>query len=454
MNFRGRRLVICVSRTVSGTWESIRDRVTSFSLRIAHKNLNDAFLGGLLNLLPHKHNFTFDAVRCAAETGGRVDKGIISMFQTIACRALEKDCNLPALSFSEFFYFSTVSFSRPRQPQPSKLSSLATPFAADDAAVLMLVGSSICMVILCMERTGKWNVGEALLSVYSSLLGQYLRPSGNPRYLSWHVIWLLVIGFITISYTNVLQSIFVAPHVHHSDFTFEDMLREDLTFEATHFEWMRAYSSKVMGFRNGFSHGNAGAVRTSTIIQRHKQLVERMVEYKLPNPSSWHTVVNTFSEERRKVVVMMNRQFDYLRGIPRKTGWDLVVGKEQFFKFPMWWNFGEAERGSLLAESLERLKSTGLTCYFLDLYDLKVRDMNAARALSDFVAAGDLDGISSSLEGWSRVTLENGLVSESLILWLYGMLFAIAAFVGEIIAIPLTQFLSYLRSSTSRLPVN
>ena len=313
----------------------------------------------------------------------------------------------------------------------------------DRVAKIALISSSVAMTLLVMVRTGKWNTVEALLSIFSSLVGKSLGPSGNRRLLSWYTAWLLLIGFILTSYLNILQSIVVVPSVRLNDRTFEEMLREDFAFETFYssIKWMQIYSPALAGA--GVSTGNGGRGRRPKILETEKQLVQRISEYKQKVPFSWHTHILTFSEGQRKVFVLDNLELEYQKSIPAESGWSLMIGNERFFNAPRWWSFSHVERGSLLAQSVESMKAVGLMPYFLRLFDSKVRQYYAAEAHRDFVAAGEFDEL---LEHKSEVSLDDGLVSESFVLFLYGISIAVAAFACEVIAKLLTSRIVALRN--------
>ena len=135
-------------------------------------------------------------------------------------------------ALDHFGYHRTVSFSKQRQPGQVKLSSPTAPFEQDTAATVILVASCLCVTLVLMKSAGNCNAVEVSLSVHSGLMGQSLSPKGNSRGLLIYGMWLLLILFISISYTNILQSIVVVPSAHVNEHTFESMLQKHYTFEA------------------------------------------------------------------------------------------------------------------------------------------------------------------------------------------------------------------------------
>ena len=62
-NFGGRKIRICPSKPVNGTWESHWKHFFPFSFRAAHANWTYAFVG-LFDSFSSQHNFTFDFEVC------------------------------------------------------------------------------------------------------------------------------------------------------------------------------------------------------------------------------------------------------------------------------------------------------------------------------------------------------------------------------------------------------
>ena len=199
MNFHGRKLIIHPSRLMSGSWESLWSHILiPFSYRATHRDTTHAF-AGILHAFYTTHNLTFDLSESwVCEEHSQCPNGVISMLTSWSCLNLIEGCYVGPLSLSRFDYFRTLWFSRPKRPQPFKLSILASPLMCDRLlAAWLLLSSSVCMSLILMKKMNdEWLVTEALLQVFSGLLGKSVSSSGNSRQLLWYAAWLLLVGMV------------------------------------------------------------------------------------------------------------------------------------------------------------------------------------------------------------------------------------------------------------------
>ena len=110
-------------------------------------------------------------------------------------------------------------------------------------------------------------------------------------------------------------------------------------------------------------------------------------------------------------------------------------------------SFEYVERGPLLVKSVEMLKAVGIFSYFTALSDCTGTYSDSyLDAEDDFedscVSVGELPPSLSQ----TRITLMDGIVSESFVLFLSGVTIAVAGFLAEVIA----EMLSRLGSSLKR----
>ena len=218
---------------------------------------------------------------------------------------------------------------------------------------------------------------------------------------------------------NILQSYVVVPGVRYSGLSFENMTERNYTFESTLWDWMR----NIMNY-------NAATL----ISRREKVLAERVSErgkhltFGLPAGE----FIKYYSEAAKRALVQPHDETQRFASFSKVTDWDVVIGKEEFFNFPLWWNFVRVERASLLAASVESLKEAGILHYFLQLSDLKVRKMIAATTTErgskstyppSHTADLEFEGVFASLS--------DALVSESFVLYMYGILTALVVFLAE-----------------------
>ena len=162
------------------------------------------------------------------------------------------------------------------------------------------MGSCIGIALTLMKMTEQWNLVEALLAVISGLVGKSQRRSGNARHLLLYAIWLLVIGFISMSYTNVLQSIVIVPTMQHIERNFEDMIRQNYTFATNEYALIKS-RSLIMASR--YRRGS-GAGKKFKMLEMQQELAERITERNLTWVTDAYRLVEEFSEGHKKVYIL------------------------------------------------------------------------------------------------------------------------------------------------------
>ena len=216
----------------------------------------------------------------------------------------------------------------------------------------------------------------------------------------------------------------VVPDVHYNGLTFEEMIEKNFTFQSANWETIK---NMVVGSTLSWNKKNSG------IIYKEKLLVERLVprkSEKYRDPFNWSAIIDEHSESNRRALVLTQGAEDNYRSMSSMLGWDVVVGKEQFFNVPRSWTFTAVERASLLAESVERINEAGFISYFTKLCESEYGEAIAASVRDHAMMQGKSREDSS---GMSAVTLEDPLTRESLVLLLYGLLTAVAVFVMEVL---------------------
>ena len=278
---------------------------------------------------------------------------------------------------------------------------------------MLLILASICLVVLMLLATKSRDVCRAFLQIFSGLIGKSTSIIKNPRSLLFYSIWLLVTGVISMIYTNILQSYIVVPQIQYSGISFEDMIKQDYAFQSDDWKWIKTVSSD--------DHYQAAG----SMSKMEKLLSERVShrdKYLKPG-TDLNEFMSQYSEASKTVIVETEAETEVYRLASKAAGWDMIVGTEQFFTIPMWWYFGRIERASLLAKSVESLKDAGLVDYFQQLCESKFR-----KALAASVSISTVD---RGMYEWIRVSLEDGLIGESFVLFLYGITMAIAGFLIE-----------------------
>ena len=429
-NFRRRKLVVLLGKAVLGSWEEFwEQKVLGFRFTSAHTgDFGDAYAGVLTNFYS-VHNFTFDTIDAADvkrdPVSGKLQDGVIRTWSSSKYLPLHRSMMVPR-SLSEFLYFSTLSFSNPAEPESSKLESLAAPFTQDPVASIVLLGFCFSVVLLLLKISGEGDISGTTLSVFSGLVSQSNGNGTTGLQNGCKAGWLLLIGFISITYTNILQSTVVVPSVHSNHLNIEDMLQDNYRFVTY------AYALRWMKKRFPSLH-NSSDERCSLKAKKSKsiEMLEAMLTLRLEgnfefDQMPWRSLIEEFSQSQKNVLIFDKGSIEMWNWIPREVGRDLVVGKEQLFFLPFWWSFGNVERGLLLAQSLELFRQVGFVHYFLDLADANDRKLIVAAARKEFLDTG--------FDSGSGVDLTDSLVRESFMLFLYGISIAVAGFLCEIIS--------------------
>ena len=417
MNFSGRRVMMCPSEIILGTWESKWKRFfIPFSFRAAHENWESA-LASLFDSLIAKHNFTLDFATCAGISYGPTSRAIVRMSSTFVCTGPLYQCYIFPLSLFRFEYFRTVFFSRSIQPGSYSLFSLQAPFSHPFTALLLL-GTSICVSITLAIVSKSRDITAAFLSIFSGLLGKSLSISDYPKSANFYLFWLLLAGVVSVTYTNILQSYVVVPGVRFNDLSFEDMVKQNYTFESSYCKWMKRW----------ITHKATVSMSTEErMLSEH--VSERVTDLTRVAASKF---INYYSVARKSAVVQSGAETEIMTLIAKATEWNAVLGKETFFNFPLWWNFGQIERASLLLTSVEGLKEAGILYYFLQLLKSKSHKFIVALSSKKETNSTYVPGTTHTAycEG-SSASLNDALVSECFALFMYGIVTAVVVFLIE-----------------------
>ena len=234
-----------------------------------------------------------------------------------------------------------------------------------------------------------------------------------------------------MSYTNVLQSILIVPTMQHSGRTFDEMIEQNYTFATADFKFFQTLSIP-MSTQYGSIRG--GGNKRFKMLERQEQLLDRIVQRNPKRIPDFYALVEEYSEGQNKVFMLDKKglpSFGLL--LPPKGRWQMVVGTDEFLSIPIWWRFGNVERGSLLAESLERFKQAGFLSYFLRLHDSKLFAWGGAYVRRQQITLADAVPTNSQEPfgpEW-RVTLMDGVTSEAFVIFLYGMIAAKVGFGSE-----------------------
>ena len=314
MNLRGRKLMVCPDFPLSGTWKSKWKRfMLRFSFRAAHENRVFAY-GGLFESIISRHNFTFDLYACNTAGGLNVSSNhaaIIMQASLKVARTLDL-YYVPSVSLSKFVHFRTILFTKPSLSEPYGLPSLRAPLS-DPLALIAFMGILFSTAATLMILRAKLrNPAEAVLLLLSGMIGQTLGTGGNSKFLAVYAAWLLLTGFISVTYTTILRSIVVVPRVRYNVLPFKEMAKRNYNFESPHWKWIK---------------GRSMVDTDDEFLSATEELISELVTPKLPGTSVSFT--DYYNEVTRTVLVDSNKNTAVSAGI---TGeWVGYAGRERAF---------------------------------------------------------------------------------------------------------------------------
>ena len=416
-DFRGRKVNVSPIEDLLDRWESGPKHFFSpFSFRAAHKDSESA-LASVFDSFISQHNFTVDFVSWQEGLNLDTNQAVVRMMSSMGCSQPLDHCYAYPMSLFRFQHYKTLVFSRSIQPEPFSLLSLKAPFS-DRLAVLMLLGTSFCMAIVLTAVGSKYrDIGAISLSIFSGLVGKPLAIS-NPTSAQCYSFWLLFAGVVSVTYTNILQSHVVVPGVRYNGLSFEDMAERNYSFESTFWGWMR----NVMSYNAVTSLSRREKILSERVSGRGSHLVRGFSD----------EFIRYYSEAAKRALVQSDYETQRYASLSKVTDWDVVIGKEEFFSLPLWWNFVRVERASLLAASVESLKESGILHYFLQLSDLKMRNMIAATSIKTAMNSTYASvAIPTADYESSCASLSDALVTECFVLYMYGVVTAFVVFVAE-----------------------
>ena len=231
--FRGTNFVLSTNEMVFGSWESAwRHAFVPFSFRYAHRCWECAYVG-YLDSFRSLHNFTFSfpAAEYQKDKDRPRKETIIAMGFTFPVTDLFAETYMCPLSFYGFQDYRVFYFSKATPSDLSTLTSLNAPFSDTVATTILLVIWCGMKITLLLLKGKFWDLTESILLTFAGLIVKDLATKGNSRFLLCYTTWLFLVGFVSMTYTNILQSIVVVPGIIHSRPTFEDMVGRNFSFE-------------------------------------------------------------------------------------------------------------------------------------------------------------------------------------------------------------------------------
>ena len=180
------------------------------------------------------------------------------------------------------------------------------------------------MLLMMMHGKSVADPCLVVLSTLSGLIGKAVPARGNSVSLVYYAGWLMLTGFISMTYTNVLQSIVVVPAIRYNGLTFEEMMERNFTFESANFQ-----------FRTDLAHDQDMSTldrKQGSVLFKEKLLMERLVGAQNSNYiSSCLTFIEHYSEATRVTRLVDENVVEQYHIDSEVFGCDVIVGKDKFF---------------------------------------------------------------------------------------------------------------------------
>ena len=234
MDFRGRTILILPHEGLLSDWESKgQDTLIPFSLRESHGSSAMLTFFGLLYPFIGLNNFTFQFVESIEEKATEFAEfaPFLSVVETIVGNYA--GFFVSSLSLYKFGHYRSYIFTRAIPPHSARLPSLAGPFSEPAASLILLILAAVTAILLLAlgARRWFWDLPETVLLAFSSLIVKTWNAKGNSKFLLLYTTWLFLVGFISMTYTNILQSVVVVPRIRYNGLTFEELVQSNYTFE-------------------------------------------------------------------------------------------------------------------------------------------------------------------------------------------------------------------------------
>ena len=425
MDLRGRTIIILSHEGLLSDWESKwQDALIQFSLRESHGSSPILTFFGLLYPFTVLNNFTFEFLERVEENATE-----FAPFMSVAETIVGNEAGFPSSSLSlyKFGHYRSYFFTRPIPPDSARLSSLTSPLSEPAASIILLILAAIMAILLLELGTKRWfrDLPEAVLLTFSSFIGKTWNVKGNSKFLLLYTTWLFLVGCISMTYTNVLQSVVVVPGFRYNGLTFEEMLQRNYTFESGDWSYMKGVVHLAPNISTKSRDNSTGI----SVMEKEKILSRIVLARGDDGPISWNELVLMYSEANKRAAVEYSTLENRYKMAGEAFGWDVVAGQERFFNVPTWWSAEYVERASLLINSIDRLKEFGFVPYFLQLCE--ERFYAALRSsLHEVCAQPEGSGCVMDETG-TPVPVNDPLITECLLLLLYGMSAAIGTFIAE-----------------------
>ena len=215
-----------------------------------------------------------------------------------------------------------------------------------------------------------------------------------------------------IQYTTVLQSAVVAPQLHYSELSFEDMVHQNFTFLSTVSEAIKS-AGEVADKDNLFGEKICPG-QDDTCLQK-ETLLGRNVKPVSLEVGSMASVLFQLSLKNRRVLVEENVNRRLYANIIKVLGRNAVEGRERFFANAFYWKF-KVDKPWMLVKTLERMHSFVLVRNFRQKfetqYTMNLEEAAKREALSENITRPDDNG-------GKPVGFTDSIVSEAFLLLLY-----------------------------------
>ena len=392
--------------------------------------------GKLLMTIAKKHNMTFRTVN--PQQGPRCWQGGFQMAASYQTHHWIEGSYIPPLIFNEFVSFQTFLSSDLAHPNPFMLSSLREP-VAPSMACATLISAAVVLAALLTLRTVRRDKAGAIFLVLSAMVAQTSTIRMSARQAQLYTFWVMSVLFISMFYTNMMQSAIVAPNITHTEMSLEDMAAQNFTLLVSS---VTEAFVKEMVQTAGAHSGKESTELDGTIMGKETKL-RRMMRWDPSMDSACDDV--SLLTQPKQAMLLWGMEISMWFYCVKEMGRNFDAGKDRFFSIPSWWNFDKAPSGDTLARTVESIIETGFVSYSSQLVDKIILAEMGDKLRNGSLRAYVKDIAEASTDAG---TLTESLIKESIAIFAYGSVVAMGIFALENIWTKVMQLRLSVRKMT------
>ena len=388
----------------------------------------DAKLGIILGLFAERNNLTFDTANEIAGAKDRHTKGRIGFAElAVSVFCADKSCLIFRLPLNGITHYSTLMSSELPPSSSHTLRSLRMPI--DLTVGFVLLGSTACTCgLFYVADSKRLGMTVSILITSRALLQQAPSVQSQRKLvLTIFIAWLLCTTFVGIVFTSLLQSVVVVPVIHVSELSFDQMVRQNFEF----YSWPRT-AKTIRKFAHYSNRTLVHTSKTHSAPRKHLEFLSRetVLGEKIKTALSedvWSPgFLSSSSKKSRTVLVGLKVPIMACAQVMKSRGFNAAVGRERLFESHYHWNF-MTEKPARLIETLELMKAAGFVHKFQKQIEIELH-------ADSFYKMYEHKEYEAREEVAAGVLHENGIASEGMFVFMYGIALSVTGWVCEVVA--------------------